>query len=60
MLEAALEYHRRGWCIIPIEAGTKLPACRKWKGYQTQRPTEATLQRWFRNRDDHHVRRVAA
>jgi len=52
LLEVVLEYHRRGWCIIPIKTGTKLPACRKWKGFQTERPTEATLRRWFRNRAD--------
>jgi hypothetical protein len=46
-LEAALEYDRRGWSIIPIEAGTKKPACRKSKQYQNERPSKATLKRWF-------------
>ena len=32
-LEDALDYDRRGWCIIPIRPGTKKPACRSWKGY---------------------------
>ncbi len=52
MLEVALEYHRRGWSIIPIKTGTKKPACQKWKGFQTKRPTEATIKRWFNNRAD--------
>jgi hypothetical protein len=46
-LEDALDYDRRGWCIIPIRPGTKKPACRSWKGYQTERPDVATIRRWF-------------
>ena len=49
ILELALEYHRRGWCIIPIRAGTKLPAIRSWKQYQTKRPDEEQLRKWFAN-----------
>ncbi len=48
-LEEALRYHRLGWCIIPIRPGTKRPACRSWKQYQTDRPDEAALRRWFGN-----------
>ncbi len=47
ILEHALDYYRRGWSIIPIRAGTKKPACRSWKPYQTERPDEATVRRWF-------------
>ena len=45
-LEWVLEYHRRGWCIIPIRAGTKKAAV-KWEKYQTKRPDEKQLQKWF-------------
>lgn len=46
-LADALDYDRRGWCIIPIRPGTKKPACRSWKEYQTNRPDVATIRRWF-------------
>lgn len=49
ILDNALEYYRRGWCVIPIRAGTKKPACRSWESYQTERPSEATVRRWFSN-----------
>lgn len=53
LLEIALEYHRRGWSIIPIKTGTKKPACRSWKRYQSEQPTVATLRRWFASGKDH-------
>lgn len=48
MLDDILAYHRRGWCIIPVRRGTKQAAV-KWKRYQTERPSEQMLRRWFRN-----------
>jgi len=53
LLEPALEYHRRGWSVIPIRTGTKKPACRSWKRYRSEQPTEATLRRWFASGKDH-------
>ena len=47
LLEVALEHDRRGWCIIPIRPGTKKPACRTWRQYQTARPNEEALRQWF-------------
>lgn len=50
----ALGYHARGLCIIPIRhksAGGKEPACRRWKPYQSRRPSETTLRRWFASDD---------
>ena len=45
-LDDALDYHRRGISIIPVRQGTKKPACR-WKSYQSTRPDERTVRRWF-------------
>ncbi|NLE37138.1 MAG: bifunctional DNA primase/polymerase [Pirellulaceae bacterium] len=53
VLEAALEYYRRGWAIIPIAKGTKKPPKGwPWKPYQTRKPTEDELRDWFYLRDD--------
>jgi hypothetical protein len=45
--DAALDYWRRGLCVIPLRAD-KLPAV-KWKRYQTERPDEARVRQWFRD-----------
>jgi len=49
ILDWALCYHSQGWSIIPIEAGTKKPALKSWKQYQTERPDEKQLRKWFCN-----------
>jgi hypothetical protein len=49
ILESALDYLRRGWSVIPIKPGTKLPAIATWKPFQTARATEETVRKWFRN-----------
>lgn len=49
-LHDALTYAARGWSIIPIrhrgDKG-KQPALRSWSQYQTTRPNEGMLRRWF-------------
>ena len=48
IFDFALEYYQRGWSIIPIIAGTKIPPKGfRWKKYQTTRPTEEDLINWF-------------
>lgn len=47
-LEHALEYHSRGWSIIPIRPGSKLPAC-AWKPFQGRRADEQQIRKWFAN-----------
>lgn len=47
MIEEAMRYHSLGLCVIPIKQGKKQPACRSWSQYQSQRPTEKQLRRWF-------------
>ena len=44
LLQNALAYHQRGWCVIPVN-GKK--ASRKWASYQQRLPTEADLRGWF-------------
>jgi hypothetical protein len=44
---AAGDYLRRGWSVIPLRAGSKLPAIR-WEEYQQQRADAETLRRWVR------------
>lgn len=46
-LEHALSYRKRGWSIIPIQKGSKLPAIKSWTKYQTELPTEAEIRSWF-------------
>jgi hypothetical protein len=47
-LKAALEYHGRGFCIIPMRMQDKRPAWR-WKTFQNRRPGDALLRKWFGN-----------
>jgi len=46
-LEAALDYHGRGWNVIPIYYGTKRPALESWKEWQEQWQTEKEIVEWF-------------
>jgi hypothetical protein len=47
ILEHALEYYRRDWCIIPVGYKTKKPPLVKWTEYQINRPSEKQIQKWF-------------
>jgi hypothetical protein len=47
ILGYALEYDRLGLCLIPIKPGTKKPALKSWKRYQSERPSESQLGKWF-------------
>jgi P4 family phage/plasmid primase-like protien len=44
--ECALEYHRRGFSVIPLIPKTKRAAI-SWEHYQTIRPDEEQVQKWF-------------
>ena len=46
-LDVALDYLQRGWSIIPMKAGAKMPTLQSWKSYQTARPNERTVRNWF-------------
>ena len=47
MKNIALNYLRKGWSIIPIQKGSKLPAISSWTRYQTQLPTEQEVEDWW-------------
>jgi len=40
----------QGFCVIPLLVGGKRPA-RRWKRFQTERPTDAELGEWFAEHD---------
>src|SRR3954469_4952687 len=52
MLPHALRLHRLGISVIPINAGRKTPALKKWKRFQSQRPTDSELHDWFADVDN--------
>ena len=45
-LHDALDYHDRGFAIIPVNHRTKAARC-KWERYQTDRPSESQVRKWF-------------
>ena len=46
VFEAALNYQRLGWSIIPVPRGKKAARIR-WKRYQAERPTDEHVRKWF-------------
>jgi hypothetical protein len=46
VIAAALDFHRRGWCVIPVLAANKKSSI-SWKLYQTTRPSESQVRKWF-------------
>lgn len=46
ILSAARSYVARGWSVIPVPHGSKVPAM-AWKEYQKRHPTEEELIKWF-------------
>jgi len=52
MTTLALARHlsAQGFCVIPLLPGGKRPA-RRWKRFQTERPTDAELYEWFAQHD---------
>lgn len=45
--QAAIDYLRRSWSVIPLRPRTKLPII-PWEEYQSRRATEAEIAAWFR------------
>ena len=48
LLDYVLEYHRLGWCIIPIPYSKKAARIR-WSKYQQNHPDEKQIRKWFSN-----------
>lgn len=46
MLERTLDYRRRGWAVIPLRHGTKVPLI-PWEEYQHRRPEEDEIRAWL-------------
>ena len=55
LLQAALDYHRRGWSIIPTTVNKKRGDWKRaavaWTRFQTVQPTEAEVRAMFRKRN---------
>lgn len=47
MLKTAKKYLERGWSVIPITKGSKIPAISQWTKYQTQKPTIEEVTKWW-------------
>ena len=48
LLDAAVHYSRTyGWCIVPANAKSKSVALSSWTKYQTTRPSEEQIIKWF-------------
>ena len=46
ILEAAIEYHRRGFSVAPVEPRGKKPLI-MWQRYQTERAEPGEIKKWF-------------
>ena len=46
ILSAAMAYAKRGWSVIPIKPGTKVPAA-SWRKYQHLRASADMVGKWF-------------
>ncbi len=53
LLDTALAYHRAGLIVLPNDPVAKYPA--GLRGWQTVRPTEHDIQRWFTNGQQHAI-----
>jgi len=47
LLEHALKYLSLGYSVIPVRSNRKGGSTVKWREFQTRRPTEQELTRWF-------------
>lgn len=55
MLKTAQNYLAKGWSIIPIKKGSKLPAISEWTTYQTRKPTIQEVTKWWTDMPDANI-----
>lgn len=55
MINIALSYLEKGWSIIPIKKGSKLPAISTWKKYQQQLPSRDEVIKWWTDMPDANI-----
>ncbi len=46
VLQAALDYRKRGWSVIPVRPRSKIPLLR-WEEFQSRQAGEAEVAAWF-------------
>lgn len=54
ILQAALEYSRQGFSVIPVSRGDKKPLI-KWQRYQHERANEEQIKQWWAKWPDANV-----
>jgi len=47
MIKSALQYQERGFSVIPLRPGTKVPALHEWKSNQTKPWTRDNILEWW-------------
>lgn len=52
--EKALEYRARGWSVIPLQPGSKLPSG-QWREFQDEIASEELIAGWFKNNHGHNI-----
>ncbi|MBT9169151.1 MAG: hypothetical protein DDT19_02505 [Syntrophomonadaceae bacterium] len=58
-LEFARYYLSKGFSVIPLREREKEPALQSWKEYQTRKPTDNELAKWFGNKSQNNIGVVA-
>ena len=54
-LEYALKYNELGWCVIPVEVGSKKPLIKKWTPYQQRQSTSREIREWWEKECDANI-----
>lgn len=58
-LKTTLDYARwyvsKGFSVIPLKPKSKIPALDSWKEFQTRRPTDEELNKWFGNGSNNNI-----
>lgn len=55
ILEAALEYSKQGYSVMPIKSNSKDPLLGEWQVYSHRKSTEAEIDTWFNNKKNYNL-----